>query len=155
MPTCCSFIPARVIILAGINDLWDLEAFPWIIDLPVPDPAALAGRAVANLRRMAETSLAAGITPVICSILPTSMEWTTRTAERNRLVARINGDLRKAAGDLGVPYVDYHSALADRDALSLRPGLSRDGLHPHQAGYRIMAEVLLAGLPDGTTLRSS
>jgi lysophospholipase L1-like esterase len=146
--------PRRVIILAGINDLWDLEAFPWNIDPPVPDPVALAGQVVTNLRRMAEASLNAGIMPVLCSILPTSMEWTTRTAERNRLVVRINSELRKAAEDFGVPYVDYHSALADRDGLSLRSGLSRDGLHPHQAGYRVMAETLLAGLPDGTTLRS-
>ena len=148
--------PRRVIILAGINDLWSLEAFPWIIDPPVPDHKSLAGRVVTNLRCMVDSSLAADIVPVLCSILPTSMEWTTRTAERNRLVAQINRGLCEAADECGVPYVDYHSRLADRDGLSLRSGLSRDGLHPHQAGYRIMAETLLAVLPDDdNSLRSA
>lgn len=39
-------------------------------------------------------------------------------------------------------YVDYHTALVDEDGLSLRDGLSFDGLHPHVIGYDRMAEVL-------------
>ncbi len=147
--------PRRVIILAGINDLWGLEAFPWIIDPPVSDPQALVGHVVTNLRRMVDASLAAGIQPVLCSILPTAMEWTTRTAERNRLVAEINRQLREAAQTKGIPFVDYHARMVQPDGLRLRPGLSGDGLHPHFAGYRIMAETLLAGLPAaGNTLGS-
>jgi lysophospholipase L1-like esterase len=43
---------------------------------------------------------------------------------------------------LNVIYVDYHTALADADGVTLREGLADDGLHPHVLGYDIMAAVL-------------
>jgi len=42
-------------------------------------------------------------------------------------------------------YVDYHSAMKDaRDGLPAN--LSKDGVHPTDAGYQIMAPLVEAGI---------
>ena len=42
-------------------------------------------------------------------------------------------------------YVDYHSAMKDeRDGLPAK--LSKDGVHPTEAGYDIMAPLVEAGI---------
>lgn len=42
----------------------------------------------------------------------------------------------------GAVYVDYHSAVADQDGLTMQEGLSDDNLHPYVVGYNRMAAVL-------------
>jgi lysophospholipase L1-like esterase len=44
-------------------------------------------------------------------------------------------------------YLDYHSAMKDaRDGLP--PELAKDGVHPTEAGYRIMAKLVEAAISE-------
>ena len=53
-------------------------------------------------------------------------------------------ELAKANGirarEHGAIYLDYHSAMADSRG-GMRSELSPDGVHPNEAGYRVMAPL--------------
>ena len=44
------------------------------------------------------------------------------------------------AGRNGHAYLDYHSAMAD-ERQGMKADLSYDGVHPNEAGYRVMAPL--------------
>ncbi|MFC5701137.1 GDSL-type esterase/lipase family protein [Cohnella faecalis] len=131
--------PKHVVIKIGINNFWELEA--WIAADRKPADA-IADGAAADIGAMIRKAKDAGITPVVCSVLPTNMPFTGHDAERNRGVNRLNAVLRKIAGVEGAIYVDYHSRMLSEDGTKLRDGLADDGIHPHVAGYDIMADAL-------------
>ena len=41
----------------------------------------------------------------------------------------------------GHVYLDYHTAMAG-DLQGMRADLSKDGVHPNEAGYKVMAPLL-------------
>lgn len=131
--------PKYVVIKLGINQYWTLD-FPFPQDRRQPDD--IRADIVADLEKMIARSQDNGIVPIVCSILPTSIEMNVNTALRNNAVREANVDIRALAERTGTIYVDYHSAMADEDGLTLRPGLANDGLHPHAGGYDVMAGVL-------------
>ena len=45
----------------------------------------------------------------------------------------------------GCVYLDYFSAMVDKNGL-LRKELADDGLHPNQAGYKLMAPMAEAAI---------
>jgi len=59
-------------------------------------------------------------------------------------LARANGILnawiKAFAARVGAVYLDYHSAMAD-ERKGLRADLTADGVHPTEAGYRVMAPL--------------
>jgi lysophospholipase L1-like esterase len=75
---------------------------------------------------------------------------------RNALIARTNTRLRAISVTHADVFVDYHSRLVAGDGVTLRYGLSDDGLHPHTVGYEIMAQTLLEALAGAgiETIRS-
>ena len=115
--------PAVVIILAGVNDVYQ-------------------GRSVADvtkqLRAMYDRAAAAGIPVVAASIVP----YNTATAEQNSKMQQINQWIAaEAARDPRIEFADTRAAAAapgQPDRLSGSP----DGLHPDVAGYRAMADAL-------------
>ena len=56
---------------------------------------------------------------------------------------QINKKLKAACAAKGCIYVDYWTKMIDANG-DLPKNLARDGLHPHYAGYKIMADVLKA-----------
>ena len=115
--------PAVVIILAGVNDVYQ-------------------GRSVASvtsqLRAMYDRAAAAGIPVVAGSIVP----YNTATAEQNARMRDINTWIAaEAARDARIEFADTRAAAAapgQPDRLSGSP----DGLHPDVNGYRAMAVAL-------------
>ena len=49
--------------------------------------------------------------------------------------------MKEYAAQHGAIYVDFHTAMADTQG-GMRRGLSSDGVHPNEAGYRIMAPLV-------------
>jgi lysophospholipase L1-like esterase len=55
-------------------------------------------------------------------------------------IRAVNDWIRKYAADHGHTFLDYHSAMAGAGGL-VADGLSRDGLHPSEKGYAVMAPL--------------
>jgi lysophospholipase L1-like esterase len=60
--------------------------------------------------------------------------------------------MKHYADSTGSIYVDYHSAMRD-DRNGMRADLASDGVHPNEAGYKIMAPLVEQGI--AAALRSS
>jgi acyl-CoA thioesterase I len=120
--------PSVVVILAGTNDIAG-NTGPSTNEM-IQD----------NLASMAELAKANGIEVVLSSILPASdYPWRPGLEPGPRIVA-INQWMKEYAEENDMVYLDYHSAMVD-DRLGLPPELARDGVHPTEAGYRIMARL--------------
>lgn len=125
--------PKAVVILAGINDIACNNGRISV--------AHIAG----NIRSMCELAQVAGITPVICSVLPAAVIPWRREVDPAPLVMDLNDMLRAYAQEAGIDYVDFHSAMKSA-ANGLDPVDSADGVHPNDAGYEKMEELLLPHL---------
>lgn len=115
--------PAVVIILAGVNDVYQGRTVAYV---------------TSQLRAMYDRAAAAGIPVVAGSIVP----YNTATDEQNATMREINKWIAaEAARDPRIEFADTRAAAAAQgqpDKLSGSP----DGLHPDVAGYRKMADAL-------------
>ena len=127
--------PAAVIILAGTNDSSRNTGpmTPTMIE--------------ENLQAMTELAQAHGIKVVLCSILPIADYGPNKMSEGRPPadILKINTWMKAYAAKAHAIYADYFSATVD-GAGSLKPGISRDGLHPNADGYKLMVPVAEAAL---------
>lgn len=86
---------------------------------------------------------AAGLDVLVCSLTPVDCGLP-----QNRLIMRINRELKALADSFGYAFVDYHPHLAREDGCTLREDVSWDRLHPHVIGFDIMAKVLTPFLEE-------
>ena len=124
--------PKVLVVLAGTNDI-----------------AGATGRASnedieANYASMAELARAHRIGVVFASILPVhnythDAEESFALRPRDRILA-LNRWLQDYCGKNHFVYLDYFSALVDERGM-LKRTLADDGLHPTDAGYKIMAPL--------------
>ena len=120
--------PKVVVILAGTNDIAG-NTGPSTIEM-IED----------NLRSMAEIARAHGIRVVLSSVLPVyDYPWRPGLVPAPKIVA-LNAWMKDYAAKAGAIYLDYHSAMADARQ-GMRDGLATDGVHPNEAGYRVMAPL--------------
>ncbi len=130
--------PAVVVILAGTNDIAGNTG-----------PETLE-TIESNLMSMADLARANGIAVVLCSVLPAArFPWRPDLAPAQKIV-QLNAWIRRYAARDGLTLVDFHAAMAD-ERQGLPSALSADGVHPNEAGYRIMAPLVERGI--NTTLR--
>ena len=120
--------PSVVVILAGTNDIAG-NTGPSTIEM-IQD----------NLASMAEIAQANGIRVVLSSVLPVyDYPWRPGLKPAPKIVA-LNAWMKDYARRRGHVYLDYHSAMADARQ-GMRAALSGDGVHPNEAGYRLMAPL--------------
>ncbi len=120
--------PAVVLILAGTNDIAG--------NTGPSTPEMIEG----NLVSMVELARANGIRPVLSSVLPAyDYPWRPGVQPAPKIVA-LNAWMKQWAAAHHVVYLDYWSAMADARQ-GLRAELTTDGVHPNEAGYRIMAPL--------------
>jgi len=124
--------PAVVVILAGTNDIAGNTGPMSLEDIE------------ANYASMADIARAHGIAVVFSSVTPVSNYtpqsadmFATRSPEK---ILAMNRWLKDYCAANRHVYLDYFSAMVDEKGW-LRHGLSADGLHPNDAGYRIMAPL--------------
>jgi acyl-CoA thioesterase I len=129
--------PKVLVILAGTNDL-----------AGVTGPASNED-IEANYASMAELARTHGIRIVFASVLPVH-NYTPDAKEsfarrpRERILA-LNRWLKDYCTRNGDVYLDYFSAMVDEKGL-LKRNLAEDGLHPNDAGYKIMAPLAEAAI---------
>ena len=127
--------PRAVVILGGTNDIAGNTG-----------PSTL-GMIEDNLEAMAEMARAHGIRVILVSVLPVfDYPWRPGLVPAPKIVA-LNAWMRGYAAAHGDTYLDLHSPMADARG-GMRDGLSTDGVHPNEAGYRLMA-----ALTDSTIAR--
>ena len=121
--------PKVVVILAGTNDIAG-NTGPSTLEM-IED----------NLAGMTEIAKANGIRVVLSSVLPVyDYPWKPGLQPAPKIMA-LNDWMKRYAASAGAVYLDYHSAMKDaRDGLP--PELARDGVHPTDAGYAIMARLV-------------
>jgi lysophospholipase L1-like esterase len=129
--------PKVVIILAGTNDIAGNTGPMRLEDIE------------ANYQSLAELARASHVRVVFASVLPVH-NYTERSkdffAQRPpEKILALNRWLKDYCARSGDVYLDYFSALVDEKGL-LKRDLAEDGLHPNDAGYKIMAPLAEAAI---------
>jgi len=125
--------PKVVVILAGTNDIAGNTG-----------PSTLA-MIEDNLAAMTEIAKQHGIRVVLSSVLPVYDYPWKRGLEPAPKIAALNAWIKRYAAEVGETWLDYHTAMADARG-GLPPELSSDGVHPNEAGYRLMAPLAEAAI---------
>ncbi|MGH7176176.1 MAG: SGNH/GDSL hydrolase family protein, partial [Tepidisphaeraceae bacterium] len=121
--------PAVVVILAGTNDIAG-NTGPSTLEM-IED----------NLASMTELTRANGIEVVLSSVLPVYDYPWRRGLEPAAKIVALNTWMKQYAATHGAVYLDYHAAMAD-ERQGMRRELADDGVHPNEAGYRVMAPLV-------------
>lgn len=133
--------PKVVVILAGTNDIAG-NTGPSTLEM-IQD----------NFMSMTEIAKANGIRVVLSSVLPVyDYRWKPGLEPAPKIVA-LNAWMKAYAERVGAVYLDYHTPMADARQ-GLRDDLSNDGVHPTEAGYRVMAPLAEAAIAKALTLTS-
>jgi lysophospholipase L1-like esterase len=127
--------PKVVVILAGINDIAGNTG---------PSTQAMIAD---NLMSMTEIAKANGIRVVLSSVLPAyDFPWRRGIDPAPKVVA-LNAWIKCYASQVGAVYLDYYSKMVDSRG-GLSPEMASDGVHPTNAGYRIMAPLAEAAIQE-------
>ena len=133
--------PAVVVILAGTNDIAGNTG---------PSTQAMIED---NLSAMTEIAKAHGIRVVLSSVLPVyDYPWKRGLEPAPKIIA-LNTWMKRHAEAAGETYLDYHAAMVDARG-GLPASLSGDGVHPNEAGYRLMAPMAEAAIAAALAGRS-
>ena len=124
--------PSVVVILAGTNDIAGNTG-----------PMTLQ-QIEENLASMVDIAKSNGIRVVLSSVMPVypaeRMPQFFKERPPEKIVA-LNQWIRDYAQRSGCVYLDYFSAMVGADSLMKRE-LADDGLHPNEAGHKIMAPLV-------------
>jgi acyl-CoA thioesterase I len=124
--------PKVVVVLAGTNDIAGVTGPMGNEDIE------------ANYATMAELARGHGIRMVFASVLPVhnythDAEESFALRPRDRILA-LNKWLKNYCAKNRLVYLDYFGTLVDERGM-LKRTLADDGLHPTDAGYKIMASL--------------
>ncbi len=118
--------PKCVVILAGTNDIAG-NTGPSTLEM-----------IEANIASMAELALTHKIRVVLCAVLPVfDYPWKPGQEPADKIIT-LNKWIAKFAKENKCIYLDYHSAMAD-ERNGLKAAYGNDGVHPNEAGYKVMA----------------
>ena len=127
--------PEAMIVLAGTNDIARNTG------------AVTLSMIEENLQMITELAHAHGIKVILCSVTPVS-DYGPRKMTDGRPPAdilKLNAWMKEYAAKTHEAHCDYFAALVDEKGF-LKDGISRDGLHPNEKGYELMAPVAAAAI---------
>jgi lysophospholipase L1-like esterase len=127
--------PKVVLILAGTNDISG-NTGPSTVEM-IED----------NLRSMTEIAKANGICVVLASVLPVDDYPWKRGLDPAPKIMALNAWMKRYAAEQGEVYLDFHSAMAN-ERHGMKNELAYDGVHPNEAGYRVMAPLADRAIAD-------
>ncbi|MEH6659002.1 SGNH/GDSL hydrolase family protein [Leeuwenhoekiella marinoflava] len=130
--------PVAVVILAGTNDI-------------AGNTGPMTNKQIFdNIVSMAELAEANGIKVIISSILPAANYPWKPEIESVAPILKINTMLQYYCEGKGFIYLDYFSEMANEEN-GLPEKFSYDGVHPTEAGYKVMEPLALEAI--GKALR--
>jgi lysophospholipase L1-like esterase len=131
--------PVVVVILAGTNDIAG-NTGPSTLEM-IED----------NLMSMTELAQRNGISVVLSSVLPVyDYAWRPGLQPAAKIGA-LNAWMKDYAARAGAVYLDYHTPMAD-ERQGLRSDLTYDGVHPTEAGYRVMTPLAEKAIAEALRL---
>lgn len=123
--------PKAVVILAGTNDIAQNNGYISLENI------------MGNLISMSELAKAHKIKVFLCSVLPVyEYPWKKEIKEPAKQIKDLNAMIKEYCKKNKCTYVDYYSAMVDERG-GLPEKYSTDGVHPKDAGYRVMEEIIL------------
>ena len=125
--------PVAVLILAGTNDI---AGNTGLSSLEMTED---------NFRSMAEIAAANKIKVIMASVLPVDNYAWRRGLQPADKVRTLNTWMKTYCAANSCTYLDYYTALATPEG-AMKPGTSKDGVHPTAAGYAIMAPLAQAAI---------
>ncbi len=121
--------PRVVVILAGTNDIAG-NTGPSTLEM-IED----------NIATMCELARVNGIRVVLVSVLPVfDYPWKQGLEPAPKIVA-LNAWMKRYAAAHAAVYADVHTPTAD-PRHGMRPEYASDGVHPNEAGYRVIGPVV-------------
>ena len=125
--------PSVVVLMAGTNDIAGNTGVMTLQDTEN------------NLASMADLARAHHLRMVLCSVLPSvDFPWH-RGLQPMQKIRTLNAWIQSYASRHQLVYVDFWTAMADAEG-GLPANLSKDGVHPNDAGYAIMNPLVDAGI---------
>ena len=125
--------PKVVVILAGTNDIAGNTGY------------ASVKMITDNIRAMAQLAAVNDIRVVLCSVLPVYDYAWRPGLEPAEKIGQVNQWMKDFAAANQHTYVDYFTPMAD-ERKGMKAAYSEDGVHPNEAGYRIMEPLVLEGI---------
>jgi len=133
--------PKYCVSMIGINDSWILEPEPWTGKSGELVEVVLE-KAKKNITNLVDLAKQMEQEIIICSLLPAKMVFTQNNNGRNEYVVSLNSYIKTLCKSRNIIYVDYYQYFVEEDGITLKAGLTYEGLHPHVCGYNVMADVL-------------
>ena len=121
--------PDVVVILAGVNDIAGNTG-------PTTNNAIFG-----NIISMVELAKANSIKVILCSVLPANNFYWRPNEKAAETIIQLNQLIQSYSKQHHIPYVDYHSAMADAKK-GLPKEFSEDSVHPNLKGYQTMQPLL-------------
>lgn len=112
--------PSYVTIVGGVNDAFAGFRVDKFAD---------------NIRMMTEMALSNSVIPVIG--LPTPCNFQAEEA----LLGKYRKAIESYAVSANIDIIDFYSALVDVNTGKIKTGLDYDGIHPNEAGYKVLASM--------------
>lgn len=120
-----SLNPRLLVMLIGTNDLGSGQSIESIVK---------------NIQIMAEMASGRDIRLVLCSLLPVRGKYMCDHSPED--IVQVNNELKILSEQYDADYVDFHSRLIDKHGL-FTSEFTSDGLHPSEAGYVKMTNIIL------------
>ncbi len=128
-PDAINLQPDVVVILAGVNDVAG--------NTGPTTPEKILG----NIKSMVELAKANAIKVILCAVLPANDFYWRPNDKAAETIIHLNQLIHSYAKQHHIPYVDYHTAMADSKN-GLPKEFSNDGVHPNLKGYQTMEPLL-------------
>ena len=128
-PDAIDLKPDAIVILAGTNDIAG-NTGPSTVRM-ITD----------NIFSMAELAKAHEIKVVLASILPVyQYSWVDDVLDPPSMIDSVNSKIKEYVENQGLIYLDYYSSMVD-DQKGLKLDYTGDGVHPNEAGYKVMSAI--------------